>query len=226
MNRILFVVGIFVVCSSAVSWKDSFGSIPPYKSNGKGSFVFEPAPLPCAFQITKKGVLTSATRVDAVGSVIIVHGDYYICRNSIDGKPTGDNLIRPDLTQGDDEALFMATKSDWSDFCMVSWMSHDYMQMIIEQNLELFKTKKTFSEKKAGVFQGKKCTEYPSPEDEEDSITIHQSDIIPFEDETNYEIDLFSIKGLESTNEESVILNEKSDQVKEENEKCLDNTKK
>ena len=63
-------------------------------------------------------------------------------------------------------------------------------------------------------------------EDEEDSITIHQSDIIPFEDETNYEIDLFSIKGLESTNEESVILNEKSDQVKEENEKCLDNTKK
>ncbi len=64
------------------------------------------------------------------------------------------------------------------------------------------------------------------PEDEEDSITIHQSDIIPFEDDTNYEIDLFSIKGLESTNEESVILNEKSDQVKEENEKCLDNTKK
>jgi len=64
------------------------------------------------------------------------------------------------------------------------------------------------------------------PEDDEDSITIRPSDIIRFEDDTNSEIDLFSIKGLESTNEESVILNEKSEQIKEEKEKCLDNAKK
>ncbi len=56
-------------------------------------------------------------------------------------------------------------------------------------------------------------------EDDEDSLMIKPSYIISFEDDANSELDLFSIKELESTNEESMIVNEKSFVEKEQKEK-------
>ena len=56
-------------------------------------------------------------------------------------------------------------------------------------------------------------------EDDEDSYMIKPSYIISFEDDANSELDLFSIKELESTNEESMIVNEKSFVEKEQKEK-------
>ena len=64
------------------------------------------------------------------------------------------------------------------------------------------------------------------PEDAEDSSIIEPCYIIPIEDDTNSEIDLFSIKDLDSTNEESMIINEKTDSDKVQKKKCLDNEKK
>ena len=51
-------------------------------------------------------------------------------------------------------------------------------------------------------------------EDEEDSINIKPSSIILLEEDTNSEIYLFNLKGSESTNDESMILNEKSENGK------------
>lgn len=63
-------------------------------------------------------------------------------------------------------------------------------------------------------------------DDEEDSTIIKPSSILVFEDDVNSELDLFSVKDLNSTNEESMILNENTDQTKAIMEKCLDVEKK
>lgn len=63
-------------------------------------------------------------------------------------------------------------------------------------------------------------------DDEEDSTIIKPSSILVFEDEANSELDLFSVKDLNSTNEESMILNENTDQTKAIMEKCLGVEKK
>ena len=55
--------------------------------------------------------------------------------------------------------------------------------------------------------------------EDDDSLMIKPSYIIAFEDDANSELDLFSIKELESTNEESMIVNEKSFVEKEQKEK-------
>ena len=62
--------------------------------------------------------------------------------------------------------------------------------------------------------------------DDEDSINIKPSSIIRLEDDTNPEINIFDLKDNESTNEESMILNEKFDSEKEQMEKCLDKENK
>lgn len=51
-------------------------------------------------------------------------------------------------------------------------------------------------------------------EDEEDSLNIKPSSIILLEDDTNSELYLFNIKDSESTNDESLIFNEKSENSK------------
>ena len=63
-------------------------------------------------------------------------------------------------------------------------------------------------------------------DDEEDSTIIKPSSILVFEDDPNSEFDLFSIKDLNSTNEESMILNENTDQTKAIMDKVLDVEKK
>lgn len=63
-------------------------------------------------------------------------------------------------------------------------------------------------------------------DEEEDSPIIKPSSILVFEDDANSELDLFSIKDLNSTNEESMILNENTDQTKAIMDKCLDEGKK
>ena len=63
-------------------------------------------------------------------------------------------------------------------------------------------------------------------DDEEDSTIIKPSSILLFEDDANSELDLFSIKDLDSTNEESMILNENTDQTKAIMDKVLDVEKK
>ena len=55
--------------------------------------------------------------------------------------------------------------------------------------------------------------------EDDDSLMIKPSYIIAFEDDANSELDLFSIKELESTNEESMMVNEKSFVEKEQKEK-------
>ena len=56
---------------------------------------------------------------------------------------------------------------------------------------------------------------------EEDSITIEPNSVIHMESENLDGMDLFSLKDWDSTNEESMILNEKTESEKEEIEKCL-----
>ena len=63
-------------------------------------------------------------------------------------------------------------------------------------------------------------------EDYEDSINIKPSSIIRLEDDTNSEINIFDLKDNESTNEESVILNEKLELGKGQMEKCPSAEKK
>jgi hypothetical protein len=58
-------------------------------------------------------------------------------------------------------------------------------------------------------------------DDEEDSITIEPNSVIHMESENLDGMDLFSLKDWDSTNEESMILNEKTESEKEEIEKCL-----
>ena len=64
------------------------------------------------------------------------------------------------------------------------------------------------------------------PDDEEESINIQQSSIIRLEDDTNSEINMFDVKDNESTNEESVIVNEKIETGKEQMEKSLNKENK
>ena len=63
-------------------------------------------------------------------------------------------------------------------------------------------------------------------EDEEDSINIKPSSIILLEDDTNSELNIFNIKDSESTNDESMILNEKSENGKGLIIACLDGVTK
>ena len=63
-------------------------------------------------------------------------------------------------------------------------------------------------------------------DDGEDSILIEPSSIIRIENENIYGIELFSSKDLDSTNEESMILNEKSEAEKEQIDKCINLEKK
>ena len=63
-------------------------------------------------------------------------------------------------------------------------------------------------------------------DDDEDSILIEPSSIIRIENENIYGIELFSSKDLDSTNEESMILNEKSEAEKEQIDKCINLEKK
>lgn len=58
-------------------------------------------------------------------------------------------------------------------------------------------------------------------DDEEDSINIKPSSIIQFENE-NSGLDLFFTNDSYSTNDDSLPLNEKPDQEKEQIERCLD----
>ena len=62
--------------------------------------------------------------------------------------------------------------------------------------------------------------------EEEDSIFIKPSSIIQLEDDTNSELDFFNLKNLDSTNEESMALNEKSITDKEEFVQCVIEEKK
>ena len=59
-------------------------------------------------------------------------------------------------------------------------------------------------------------------EDEEESINIKPSSIILLEDDTNSEINYFTLNDSESTNEESMIFNEKSENGEGLIETCLD----
>ena len=63
-------------------------------------------------------------------------------------------------------------------------------------------------------------------EDEEDSINIKPSSIILLEDDTNSELNIFNIKDSESTNDESMILNKKSENGKGLIIACLDGVTK
>lgn len=63
-------------------------------------------------------------------------------------------------------------------------------------------------------------------DEEEDSIFIKPSSIIQLEDDTNSELDFFNLKNLDSTNEESMALNEKSITGKEELVQCVIEEKK
>ena len=63
-------------------------------------------------------------------------------------------------------------------------------------------------------------------EDEEDSINIEPSSIILLEDDTNSELNLSNMKDSESTNDESMILNEKSENGKGLIIACLDGVTK
>ena len=63
-------------------------------------------------------------------------------------------------------------------------------------------------------------------DDDEDSINIQPSSIIRLVDDSNTEINLFDIKDNESTNEESMILNEKLESENEQMEKCPNSKKK
>ncbi len=62
--------------------------------------------------------------------------------------------------------------------------------------------------------------------DEEDTIIVYPSKIIKFDDDTSSELDIFNFNGLNSTKDESVILNEKLELGKEQKEECLDDIKK
>ena len=63
-------------------------------------------------------------------------------------------------------------------------------------------------------------------DEEEDSIIIQPSSIIRLEDDTNSEINIFDLKDSQSTNGESVILNEKSETTKEQISQSLEKEKK
>ena len=63
-------------------------------------------------------------------------------------------------------------------------------------------------------------------DDDEDSINMQPSSIIRLDDDTNSEINIFDLKDHESTNEESVIVNEKLESGKEQKEKCLNKENK
>jgi len=63
-------------------------------------------------------------------------------------------------------------------------------------------------------------------EDEEDSINIEPSSIILLEDDTNSELNLSNMKDSESTNDESMILNEKPENGKGLIIACLDGATK
>lgn len=62
--------------------------------------------------------------------------------------------------------------------------------------------------------------------DEEDTIFVYPSKLIKFDDDTSSELDIFNFNGLNSTKDESVILNEKLELGKEQKEECLDDIKK
>ncbi len=62
-------------------------------------------------------------------------------------------------------------------------------------------------------------------EEEEDSIIFQSSPIILLEDDTNLEINLFDLKYSESTNEESVLINEKSEASKGQISQCFEGEK-
>ena len=63
-------------------------------------------------------------------------------------------------------------------------------------------------------------------DEDEESINMQPSSIIRLEDDTNSEINIFDLKDNESTNEESVILNEKLELGKGQMEKCPSAEKK
>lgn len=63
-------------------------------------------------------------------------------------------------------------------------------------------------------------------EEDEDSIIIKPISIIQFEEDKKTEIELFSMNDLNSTNDESVMFNEKSENLKEQMKKCLNGEKK
>ena len=63
-------------------------------------------------------------------------------------------------------------------------------------------------------------------DDDEESINVQPSSIIRLDDDTNSEINIFDLKDNESTNEESVIVNEKLESGKEQMEKCLNRDNK
>ena len=63
-------------------------------------------------------------------------------------------------------------------------------------------------------------------DDDEDSINMQPSSIIRLDDDINSEINIFDLKDNESTNEESVIVNEKLESGKEQKEKCLNKENK
>ena len=63
-------------------------------------------------------------------------------------------------------------------------------------------------------------------DDDEDSINMQPSSIIRLDDDTNSEINIFDLKDNESTNEESVIVNEKLESGKEQMGKCLNRDNK
>ena len=63
-------------------------------------------------------------------------------------------------------------------------------------------------------------------DEDEESINIQPSSIIGLDDDPNSEINIFDLKDNESTNEESVILNEKLESGKEQMEKCVNRENK
>lgn len=63
-------------------------------------------------------------------------------------------------------------------------------------------------------------------DDDEDSIVVQPSSIIQLEDDTNSELEIFVNGNFESTNEESLMINEKSDLRKEEMERFSKDEKK
>ena len=63
-------------------------------------------------------------------------------------------------------------------------------------------------------------------DDDEDSINMQPSSIIRLDDDINSEINIFDLKDNESTNEESVIVNEKLESGKEQMGKCLNRDNK
>ena len=63
-------------------------------------------------------------------------------------------------------------------------------------------------------------------DDEEESMFIQPNSIIHLEDEANTELDFFNMKNLDSTNDESMALNEKSLSGKEDIALCMGEEKK